>query len=260
VIGILQRLSFCREPRTLMIQLGIVPMIFRIFKNEQLSDFAIQFLTAMMMNLSLKRASRTDFEKHKGELVSIVIQHLTSDNNEVRNHINGSLFLLLTSREIRAEALRQKLDRIIKDLLDTRDDDMCSQQYAYILKRLHDQEDDLDKDDDSDDDNEADIEEYEEYEDEDYGSLSDSSDGCIEGEIEIANGEELLLKNYVLLGPEAVREQILTRSVLDETSRRLNNMTTSINRSRRMDNIFASKVNATVLEPELLDHLLNKKK
>jgi len=57
-----------------------------------------------------------------------------------------------------------------------------------------------------------------------------------------------------------VREQILTRSVLDETSKRLNNMTTSINRSRRLDNIFAPKVNATVLENEPeLDYLLNRK-
>ena len=74
-----------------------------------------------------------------------------------------------------------------------------------------------------------------------------SSEECIEGEIEIANGEEILMKNYALLGPEAVREHILTRSVLDETSKRLNNMTTSINRSRRLDNIFAQKSNATVL-------------
>jgi hypothetical protein len=57
------------------------------------------------------------------------------------------------------------------------------------------------------------------------------------------------MKNYALLGPEAVREQILTRSVLDETSKRINNMTTSINRSRRLDNIFAPKGNVTVLEP-----------
>jgi hypothetical protein len=67
------------------------------------------------------------------------------------------------------------------------------------------------------------------------------------------------MKNYALLGPEAMREQILTRSVLDESSKRLNNMTTSINRSRRLDNIFVQKGNATVLEPEL-DHLLNRKK
>ena len=69
----------------------------------------------------------------------------------------------------------------------------------------------------------------------------------------------MLFKNYALLGPEAVREHMLTRSVWDETSKRLNNMTTSINRSRRMDNIFVQKGNATVLEPEL-DCLLNRKK
>jgi hypothetical protein len=46
-----------------MISLGIIPMIFKIFKNEgaHLSDFTLQFLTAMMMNLSLKRASKPDF-------------------------------------------------------------------------------------------------------------------------------------------------------------------------------------------------------
>jgi hypothetical protein len=77
--------------------------------------------------------------------------------------------------------------------------------------------------------------------------------------MEIANGEEYLIKNYALLGPDAIREQLLTKSVLDETSKRLNNMTTSINRSRRLDNIFAGRGNATVLEPEL-DSLLNRKK
>jgi hypothetical protein len=46
-----------------MIDLGIIPMIFKIFKSEgeQLSDFTLQFLTAMMMNLSLKRVSKPDF-------------------------------------------------------------------------------------------------------------------------------------------------------------------------------------------------------
>ena len=68
----------------------------------------------------------------------------------------------------------------------------------------------------------------------------------------------MLLKNYALVGPEAIREHILTRSVLDETSKRLNNMTTSINRSRRLDNIFAPKGNVTALEPEF-SALLNKK-
>ncbi len=38
-------------------------MIFKIFKVEkdQLSDFSIQYLTALMMNLSLKRESKKQF-------------------------------------------------------------------------------------------------------------------------------------------------------------------------------------------------------
>ena len=121
-----------------MIGLGIVPMIFKVFKNEgsELSGFTLQFLTAMMMNLSLKKESKPDFEKHKAELISIVIEHMTSENNQVRDYINGSIFLLLTSRPIKEEVLRQKLDLIVKNLLETREDDMCSQQYTYILKRL----------------------------------------------------------------------------------------------------------------------------
>jgi hypothetical protein len=69
----------------------------------------------------------------------------------------------------------------------------------------------------------------------------------MDDDLEIAKGEEFLVKNYALLGPDAIREQILTKSVLDETSKRLNNMTTSINRSRRLDNIFAGRGNVTVL-------------
>jgi len=33
IVGILQRLSFCREPRLQMITLGIIPMIFKVFKS-----------------------------------------------------------------------------------------------------------------------------------------------------------------------------------------------------------------------------------
>jgi len=40
-----------------MIHLGIIPMIFNIFRTEKndLSSFTVQFLIALMMNLSLKK-------------------------------------------------------------------------------------------------------------------------------------------------------------------------------------------------------------
>lgn len=84
-----------------------------------------------------------------------------------------------------------------------------------------------------------------------------SSDDYVSGEEDLMSGDELLMKEYALLGPEAVKEQRMTRSILDETSKRLVNMTTSINRSRRLDNVFAQKQAATALEPEL-DSLLHR--
>jgi hypothetical protein len=43
------------------------------------------------------------------------------------------------------------------------------------------------------------------------------------------------MKQYALLGPDGMRQQFLTRSILDETSIRKQNLTTSINKSRRVE-------------------------
>ncbi len=67
-----------------------------------------------------------------------------------------------------------------------------------------------------------------------------------------------MLKEYTLLGPEALKEQLLTRSVLDETARKINNTTLSMNRSKRLDNIFVQKEKGSqqmILQPEF-DKLL----
>lgn len=65
---------------------------------------------------------------------------------------------------------------------------MCTQQYNYILDRLTGREDeDLCQNEDSDEEQEE--ADAEEFEDQEYGSLSESSDeDFIEGEMEIANG------------------------------------------------------------------------
>lgn len=187
--------------------------------------------------------------------MTLVIEQMGSDNENIRNYVNGTIFLLLTSPTIKQEALRQQLDQVVTQYIESRPDDLCIQQFHYILSRLGSEapEDGHDSEED-----EEEEEEVEGYEDEEYESVSESSSEEDADDLEIAKGDDLLVKNYALVGPEAVKEHILTRSVLDETSKRLNNMTTSINRSRRLDNIFQQKSNATVLEPEL--EWLNRKK
>ena len=55
----------------------------------------------MMMNLSLKSDSKPDFEAHRVELVSLVIEQMGSVNENIRNYVNGTIFLLLTSPQIK---------------------------------------------------------------------------------------------------------------------------------------------------------------
>lgn len=48
-----------------------------------------------------------------------------------------------------------------------------------------------------------------------FSDNQSNSSQFIEGEDSVINGEELLMKKYALLGPEAVREEIINRSILD---------------------------------------------
>jgi hypothetical protein len=52
----------------------------------------------MWMNLSLKRESYPYFEQHKSEFIAIIIEQMTSPNDNIRNYVNGTVFLLLSSK------------------------------------------------------------------------------------------------------------------------------------------------------------------
>ena len=113
-------------------------------------------------------------------------------------------------------------------------------QYKYILERLNETPGSLDANEDDYEDDDEDYYDEDIEEELDMMSENDESNSSeyIEGEEAATCGEELLMKKYALLGPEAVREEILTRSILDETSRKSHNMTTSNNHSKRIDKVF----------------------
>lgn len=57
VFGILQRLSFIKTSQMTMISFGVIPIIFKIFRNEceQLEYTSIQYLMGLIMNLAIKK-------------------------------------------------------------------------------------------------------------------------------------------------------------------------------------------------------------
>jgi hypothetical protein len=132
------------------------------------------------MNLSLKRESYPFFEANREQLISIVAEQMSSPSEEIRNYTNGTIYLLLLSKAILAEARRQKLDELVSQLLDSKQDDMCIQQYDYILRRLRGEEDAVGQGEDSDEEEEE--AEVEELDEDEQGPLSDSDDEDEEGD------------------------------------------------------------------------------
>ena len=64
----------------------------------------------------------------------------------------------------------------------------------------------------------------------------DKSSECYEWEEEYLNGEELLIKEFPLLGPEGMKDQMLTKSMMDENMKK--NNVSSISRGKRGNEAF----------------------
>ena len=63
-LGTLQKFSLRRKPQTIMIQLDMIKWIAYVLKDEAdtLSDYSIEYATALLMNLSLRAAGKSRCE------------------------------------------------------------------------------------------------------------------------------------------------------------------------------------------------------
>ncbi len=76
-------------------RLGIIPIMFNIFKSE-VSDLTIQFLIATWMNLSFRKESYPYFEAQKIQLISIFKDLMVSENKDICDYSNKTIFILLS--------------------------------------------------------------------------------------------------------------------------------------------------------------------
>jgi len=81
----------------MMISFGIIPMIFKILRNESesLHEITIQYLMGLIMNLAVRKESIINFEKHKSEILPILLKFIDSDDNQIKGYVNGTLYVLL---------------------------------------------------------------------------------------------------------------------------------------------------------------------
>jgi hypothetical protein len=84
-----------------MIQLDLIKWISSVLRNEadQLTDYSIEYATALLMNLSLRDAGKDKCEEPDIELLNVLNNLVEHENLQVRTYVNGTQFSLVQKLE-----------------------------------------------------------------------------------------------------------------------------------------------------------------
>ena len=80
-----------------MIHLDVIRWIVETLRDEMdtLSDYTLEYATALLMNLSL-RAEGKDKCETLPDILTVLNDLIEIDNMQVRTHVNGTLYSILT--------------------------------------------------------------------------------------------------------------------------------------------------------------------
>jgi hypothetical protein len=105
-LGTLQKFSLRKKPQTIMIQLDMIKWIANVLQNEgqSLSDYSIEYATALLMNLSLRAAGKDKCEDPEIDLLTVLNELVEHENLQVRTYVNGTLYSIFTRKKLREKA------------------------------------------------------------------------------------------------------------------------------------------------------------
>ena len=137
-LGALQKFSLRRKPQTIMIQLDLIKWISAILRNEadQLTDYSIEYATALLMNLSLRDAGKDKCEEPDIELLNVLNDLVEHENLQVRTYVNGTLYSIFTRKKLREEAKELGMPEVLQYLME-QSDEQFKRQIQYILEQLN---------------------------------------------------------------------------------------------------------------------------
>ena len=137
-LGALQKFSLRRKPQTIMINLDMIKWISAVLRNEadQLTDYSIEYATALLMNLSLRDAGKDKCEEPDIELLNVLNELVEHENLQVRTYVNGTLYSIFTRKKLREEAKELGMPEVLQYLME-QSDEQFKRQIQYILEQLN---------------------------------------------------------------------------------------------------------------------------
>jgi len=97
----------------------MIKWIANILANEggSLSDYSIEYATALLMNLSLRAAGKDKCEEPEIQILKILNELVEHENLQVRTYVNGTLYSIFTRKKLREEAKELGMPEVLQYLM-----------------------------------------------------------------------------------------------------------------------------------------------
>ncbi|KAI8927019.1 hypothetical protein BC831DRAFT_454204 [Entophlyctis helioformis] len=171
LLGALQKLSLRRVGQSAMNNLHVITYLQDTFTSlDALSDYTIEYGTALLMNLCLRTAGKRECSLDPSRTLSILNELIEHDNLQVKTYVNGTLYSVLSEPSIRARARAIGMEEQLRYLRQVSDEQLVKQ-IDFVIDRLNGagEGDDVSEDGDEDDnvDDEDDLPVFDDEEGED---------------------------------------------------------------------------------------------
>eukprot|EP00435_Cladocopium_sp_Y103_P026279 s2163_g6.t1 len=144
VLAAMQRLSLRRSAQDRMIEMGLVEWAVYVLGSPtgeghgMPSEFSLEFGSAMLMNLALRSAGKRRCLEQ--DMLPVAMKLMEHWNPQIRTHINGTLYSLLSLQSFRDSAQRAGLEAMLRSIhsqASSLGDDISVRQIEYLLEELN---------------------------------------------------------------------------------------------------------------------------
>lgn len=204
-LGILQKLSLRKKAQEILIQNNIIKWTIDILSKESntLSDYSLEYFSALLLNLSLRTIGKNKFEENKYTALNLLFELMDSKNPDLQTYINGTLYSLFTRAPIQNLAKQMNFEQKLKLLIENNEEEI-SKRYSYILNQLLSDMEEGDLEELNEDENDLDL-----VEDEDFWVEEENENP--ESVFYEVKGEQLL-EGFRLEGDEADKVFLLANA------------------------------------------------
>ncbi|CAD8166581.1 unnamed protein product [Paramecium octaurelia] len=209
-IGTLQKLSLRKQSQIWMLDNDIIYVALTILQREKfnLSEYTYEYITALIMNLSLSSRGRDALSMNKELAFEVLFELIEYPNDQIRTFTNGTFYSMFSRRELRDYAYQLNIPQELPKLLSV-SEERFKKQIQYMIEQLESNEDDYEQSQLEEDNDVDDLEDDEEcpVDDEDEDDLENN---------DMVVGEELLKNEFALDNEQAEQQRQLMESIMQK--------------------------------------------